>query len=374
MPLKKTAIGPLLAVILTCTLLVAQTSAPKPTAAPAAQQQTEQGTVKWFNASRGFGFISLQNGEDIFVDASAIQGSGFRSLTEGQVVQFSVVKGPKGWQAANVRLAAPAAKEVTQPTTTKSNINTAIKTQFQPIQDSGGSPKWYTPLKRPEWWLVLVGFLTIGLIWWQAKKTAEAAEATQRSAAVMEGQTAILKNSVAAAEKNAAAARDTAAIAKLSTEAMVNSERAWVLAELGWWQSAHVLVGTSSVRGGEATDSTTVFLKLTCRNEGRSPAWIDRVSGGCAIVDGVSVVTNRDKYNAGNYGPMGALGAGKESSMSLELTCRGHRKDNEFISVFVLVVYHDILGLTRETGVGYSVHQNGDIHRQDGLPERQTNT
>jgi len=64
----------------------------------------EQGTVKWFNDARGFGFISRQSGEDIFVHFSAIQSSGFRSLQEGQAVEFSVTKGPKGLQAENVQV------------------------------------------------------------------------------------------------------------------------------------------------------------------------------------------------------------------------------------------------------------------------------
>jgi CspA family cold shock protein len=64
----------------------------------------EQGTVKWFNDAKGYGFISRQNGEDVFVHYSAIQSNGFRSLQEGQAVQFNVVKGPKGWQAENVQL------------------------------------------------------------------------------------------------------------------------------------------------------------------------------------------------------------------------------------------------------------------------------
>jgi CspA family cold shock protein len=63
----------------------------------------EQGTVKWFNDAKGFGFISRQNGEDVFVHYSAISSSGFKSLQEGQAVQFNVVKGPKGWQAADVQ-------------------------------------------------------------------------------------------------------------------------------------------------------------------------------------------------------------------------------------------------------------------------------
>jgi cold shock protein len=60
------------------------------------------GTVKWFNAAKGFGFISREDGEDVFVHYSAIQGGGFRELAEGQQVEFTVERGPKGLQAANV--------------------------------------------------------------------------------------------------------------------------------------------------------------------------------------------------------------------------------------------------------------------------------
>lgn len=62
----------------------------------------EQGIVKWFNASKGFGFIQRQSGEDVFVHFSAIQSEGYRSLNEGQSVEFEVRKGPKGLQAENV--------------------------------------------------------------------------------------------------------------------------------------------------------------------------------------------------------------------------------------------------------------------------------
>jgi CspA family cold shock protein len=64
-----------------------------------------QGTVKWFNDSKGFGFISQEGGEDVFVHHTAIQMDGFRSLTEGERVEFEVSRGPKGLQAQNVRKA-----------------------------------------------------------------------------------------------------------------------------------------------------------------------------------------------------------------------------------------------------------------------------
>jgi cold shock protein len=67
-------------------------------------QTMEQGIVKWFNDTKGFGFISRQGGEDVFVHHSAIQSNGFRSLQEGQQVQFQVVKGPKGLQAERVQV------------------------------------------------------------------------------------------------------------------------------------------------------------------------------------------------------------------------------------------------------------------------------
>lgn len=65
--------------------------------------KVETGTVKWFNDAKGFGFITREGGPDVFVHHTAIVAEGFRSLTEGQRVQFDVVQGPKGAQAANVR-------------------------------------------------------------------------------------------------------------------------------------------------------------------------------------------------------------------------------------------------------------------------------
>lgn len=62
-----------------------------------------RGTVKWFNGTKGYGFITPEDGRDVFVHFSAIQGDGFKSLDEGQQVEFEVVNGPKGQQAQNVK-------------------------------------------------------------------------------------------------------------------------------------------------------------------------------------------------------------------------------------------------------------------------------
>ncbi len=62
----------------------------------------EQGVVKWFNATKGYGFIRRESGEDVFVHFSAIEGDGYKTLNEGQPVEFEVVRGPKGLQASRV--------------------------------------------------------------------------------------------------------------------------------------------------------------------------------------------------------------------------------------------------------------------------------
>ncbi|MCD4812787.1 cold-shock protein [bacterium] len=64
-----------------------------------------QGKVKWFNAAKGYGFLEQEDGKDVFVHFSAIESDGFRTLNEGDAVQFEVVEGPKGAQAANVKKA-----------------------------------------------------------------------------------------------------------------------------------------------------------------------------------------------------------------------------------------------------------------------------
>jgi cold shock protein len=69
----------------------------------ARRERLAQGTVKWFSNEKGYGFIARPDGEDVFVHYTAITGDGYRTLNEGQEVEFDIVEGPKGEQAANVR-------------------------------------------------------------------------------------------------------------------------------------------------------------------------------------------------------------------------------------------------------------------------------
>ena len=66
--------------------------------------EREEGTVKWFDANKGFGFINRETGEDVFVHYSAIQGDGYRALEDGQKVEFEIVQGRKGLEASNLTL------------------------------------------------------------------------------------------------------------------------------------------------------------------------------------------------------------------------------------------------------------------------------
>jgi CspA family cold shock protein len=78
-------------------------SVPGPSLHCKEETQLAQGTVKWFSNEKGYGFIEREGGEDVFVHFSAISGEGFKSLAEGERVEFEVVTGPKGLQASNVR-------------------------------------------------------------------------------------------------------------------------------------------------------------------------------------------------------------------------------------------------------------------------------
>lgn len=156
-----------------------------------------------------------------------------------------------------------------------------------------------------------------------------------------------------------------------------NSERAWVMAELGWYEKGiHIQEGTTRNRDDTIFKSTIARVKLSCKNEGRSPAWIDNVYGRVDIVASASLEDDpqRSKLSKlGSFGTMGPIGPGGEKSTSLELRCHGHRGKDEFLSAYVVIEYHDIFHIKRTTTLGYTVNDDA-AYRQDGLPERNRNT
>jgi hypothetical protein len=201
------------------------------------------------------------------------------------------------------------------------------------------TPSWY---KRPEWWLCILGVPTLGFVAWQTWSTARAAKA-----------------------------------ALLNAEALINSERAWIMAELcsygKYSEQFEIAEGTAEYREEGSVETTRVNLvKLVCKNQGRSPAWIDAVYGQLSIVNSTTVAMAHPK--AGNQGPMQPIGPGGKRSRGLELVCRGIRKSGEFLSIYVVIEYRDIFDRKRETCLGYSVHENGSFGRQFGIPERNRNT
>jgi hypothetical protein len=172
--------------------------------------------------------------------------------------------------------------------------------------------------------------------------------------------------------KQTKASKDAASAALLNAQAVITAERAWVMADLDGAPLA-IFEATGTFWGGPLVETTEIQnVKLTCRNQGRSPAWIDRVRAQVDIVDSDSVSID-PILRKGTHGPMVPLGAGEEESRILKLRCEGRRKPEEFLSIYVLIEYRDIFGEKRETQLGYSVHDNL-IHRQNGLPGRNRNT
>jgi hypothetical protein len=198
------------------------------------------------------------------------------------------------------------------------------------------SNQWYS---NPEWWLCVLGFPTLFFVGYQSIANARAAKA-----------------------------------ALLNAQAVITAERAWVMADLSYsGEYPQVLEGEGTFYGGPILKTTEVSnIKLTCRNQGRSPAWIDMVRAQVDIVDSKSVSMS-PVLREGNRGPMGPIGAGGEISRSLELRCEGHREQNEFLSIYVLIEYRDIYGEKHETHLGYSV-SGKSLMRQNARPERNRNT
>jgi len=171
-------------------------------------------------------------------------------------------------------------------------------------------------------------------------------------------------------------ADEGAKAALLSAQAVMNAERAWIFAELGWYEgtSGRILLDTSVENGGPEMHSITINAKITYRNEGRSPAWIDGVYGRIDIASGRLEAKEYDRYECGNFGIVEPISASSEMSRSIEFVCNGRLGQEDYLSIYVIVDYHDIFNQPRETRLGYSLTLSGNLVRQNGLQGRNRNT
>jgi hypothetical protein len=150
-----------------------------------------------------------------------------------------------------------------------------------------------------------------------------------------------------------------------------NAERAWVMTELEWPKSDLKIVLTSSKQGQEPqTEQTTVTVMLHCNNEGRSPAFVDKIRAYGEIVDSVHDLSSPVGHQAQEVVPFGPLAPGKSGVRSIRLTGAGHLRDDQIFSIFVVVEYRDIFNRERLTTCGYTVYDHNNLYRQDTIPER----
>jgi len=158
-----------------------------------------------------------------------------------------------------------------------------------------------------------------------------------------------------------------------------NAERAWVLTELDWPDDSltKIFTGTSKIRDEPEVETTEVILQLFCRNEGKSPAWVDKIQGYSEIVEGkLRDLPSPSGHQAQQFLPIGPIAPGKEEHRNLHLTCLGHLERTQSLSIFVVVEYRDIFEHRRVTTCGYTVSGSygAYLSRQDQLPERNRNT
>jgi hypothetical protein len=154
-----------------------------------------------------------------------------------------------------------------------------------------------------------------------------------------------------------------------------NAERAWVMTELVWPQGElKVVLGASRHGDQPQVETTTVMAKLVCKNQGRSPAWIDKIQGYVEIVEtrlkDLPPVVGHETQDFPSFGP---LAPGDEKWRILHLEAAGQPENGQLLSVFVLVEYRDIFEQKRITTCGYTV-SGAYMERQEQFPDRNLNT
>jgi len=148
------------------------------------------------------------------------------------------------------------------------------------------------------------------------------------------------------------------------------------MAELVWQSHKKPPLILGATQGsGAALLSTNVGLQLKLKNEGRTPGWIYEIRGHMEIISAESGLTNTEP--PGNLeeinGFVGPIGSGGVSEGYVEFSCPGHLQRPQFLSLYVVIKYHDIFSKSHETRVSYAIDSNNQIYRQDALTERNKN-
>jgi hypothetical protein len=157
-------------------------------------------------------------------------------------------------------------------------------------------------------------------------------------------------------------------------EHFTNSERAWVLADLAWDLGQGHVINSDTEANGLVTQTTYIHIKLNCRNEGKSPAWIDKISARMGLVADVKLSPTIAEATLIEFGTMEPLGANKEGSHILEIDCDGRADQHNHLIVYVVVDYHDIFEIARQTTVGYSVSPGNYLRRLREFPKLNQNS
>jgi hypothetical protein len=219
---------------------------------------------------------------------------------------------------------------------------------------SSGLLDWLTKYEAVAIWLEGIALVLIfGLDWWNART---GHRETQEQLRLSRLQAESLQSSV---------------------QSVVNAERAWIMAELGW--HTHKLkpgpiLGAREDPVKGTVLSTSVGIQLKCRNEGRTPGWIYEIRGHMEIFStGTELSTVPLEKLEGIGGFVGPIGSGATREGYVEFSCPDHLKRPQYLSLYVVVRYHDIFSIKHETRLSYAIDNDNNIYRQDALTERNKN-
>jgi len=190
---------------------------------------------------------------------------------------------------------------------------------------------WYA---SPEWWLVILGFPTIFFVAWQAIATRQAAVAAQAS-----------------------------------TDVVINSERAWISADISFQTGAHIFDGTS----GNGSMTTGVYVELMCSNQGKSPAWIIEKRAAFRIVKELPQEPDMSSAEIIQHEPE-PMAAGASSTYKWSTVCEGRHGPHTCTLLYGIVKYRDIFEKERETRFGYFLTVNNELERLAKFPRYNLNT